>query len=87
MSEHVEGEELLDDNEVEHMEEDSEGHTNEVPPTLKNEQQAQGGQTTNGNRGTTGNDNVAQLQGQGASPGNNLQPQGASNSTHALYSQ
>ena len=86
MSEHMEGEELLDDNEVEHMEE--EGHTNEVPPAVTNEQQAQGGQTTNGNTGTTANDNVTQLQGQGASLGNNLQPQvGASNSMHTLYSQ
>ena len=38
MSEHVEGEELSDDNEVEHMEE--EGHMNEVPPAVTNEQQA-----------------------------------------------
>ena len=59
----------------------------EVPPAVTNEQQAQGGQTTNGNTGTTGNDNVAKFQGQGASPGNNLQPQDASNSTHALYLQ
>ena len=36
MSEHVEGEELLD--KVEHMEE--EGQTNEVPLAMTNEQQA-----------------------------------------------
>ena len=70
MSVHVEGEELLDVQEVQNMEE---GQTNNKI-TMGNGQQQQGNATGNNNDGQTAQNND-QLQGQGTSGGNNLNPQ------------